>query len=600
MYTEEEFYSTELNLSDQEKIDYVRNFLQMKERAVCGQVTFVSNHTAFVAPYDIYGAKVQIFKNPRYRWGIASYKVKGIAELDYVQGELTLHNGRLTLVNIKRMNSYSEFMNSLTEILKKKWKEEEFTFNPKDFAKFDGEVAFASWVTDQVEAMLEEKYENFINEKIAEKQVQKDSLEKEISENKTKIDELQAVLQREKKALVELKENIKDEDRKYEYYKELGIISESKVQKDGRKVYKYKSYEELIDQVWGYLWKKKELFYEKTIIRSFMNALRTQQLVLLWGRPGSGKTSLPMQVAKALGAKCVRIQVQSNWTDNQDLLGFYNIVDKRYVSTRFLDTLLEAGEHPEQLYIILLDEMNLSNIEYYFSEMLNVFTWDIHEDYELYLYSEKLRARVYDEFESVKQNQKDAEEFVAQLSDMSVYRPTIKIPKNIRFVGTLNSDLTTKTISPKVIDRSCFIELQTMGEEVREREIQVLPDKLHLNEEKVYVKAERFRVVVSNEGRHEALVSAVNEFNKYGIKVSNRTNMYIRQWKGWDDTEIDLEEVVLTKIFPMMDYDYDEPHTKKMISYLKRALDGNEKVLEKLDRMEKHAKKIGRLWYWED
>ena len=162
MYTEEEFYSEELNLSDQEKINYVMNFLQMKGRTVCGQVIFVANNAVFVAPYDIYGTKVQIFKNPRYRWGIPSSKLKGIAEHDYVQGELTLHNGRLTLVNIKRMDSYSEFANSLTEMLKKKWQEENFTFNQKDFAKFDGEVAFSSWVTDKVEAMLEGKYEKFI------------------------------------------------------------------------------------------------------------------------------------------------------------------------------------------------------------------------------------------------------------------------------------------------------------------------------------------------------------------------------------------------------------------------------------------------------
>ena len=49
-----------------------------------------------------------------------------------------------------------------------------------------------------------------------------------------------------------------------------------------------------------------------------------------------------------------------------------------------------------------------------------------------------------------------------------------------------------------------------------------------------------------------------------------------------------------------MDYDYDEPHIKKMLTQLKKVLDGYEKILEKLERMEKYAKKTGRLWYWED
>ena len=600
MYTEEEFYSEELALSDEEKLDYVKNLLEIKNQTIYGQVVFIAANAVYITPYDVYGTKAQIFRNPKYRWGIKASKIKELAEEDYVQGELSLHNGRLTIVNIKKMNSASDFMESLTKMLRKNWEEEGFTFDEKDFKKFNGKMAFSSWVTDKVEAMLEGKYEAFIQEKIDDKIKEKEQLEGKIKEDKLELEGIKTEKEKEELELENMMEELKKAEDRYNHYKELGIILEKQPIKDTHKAYKYTSYEELINQVWGYLWKKKELFYEKSTIRTFMNALRTKQLILLWGRPGSGKTSLPMKAAQALGAKCIRIQVQSNWSDNQDLIGFYNVVDKRYVATRFLDTLIEAEENPEQLYIILLDEMNLSNVEYYFSEMLNVFTWDINKEYELHLYSERVRERAFRELQRAEQEGKDISELAMQLADMEEYRPIITVPKNVRFVGTLNSDATTKTISPKVTDRSCLIELQTISKEMKETESNALSEELALNEGTVWVKAEYFEVSISKEGRQEELLDVVNEIRKYGVAISNRTNMYIQQWTGWSDTIVDLEEIILTKVLPAIDYDYDDPQTKKMLAQLKKEFSIYDKIMEKLNRMEKYAKKTGRLTYWED
>ena len=112
-------------------------------------------------------------------------------------------------------------------------------------------------------------------------------------------------------------------------------------------------------------------YYGDRVVERFIEAMFTNQMIILFGPTGTGKTSLPQEVSKAVGGVCEIISVQSNWTDNQDLLGFYNFVEKRYVPTKFLDVLVAARENPEKMYFVVLDEMNLAQVEYYFAKILS-------------------------------------------------------------------------------------------------------------------------------------------------------------------------------------------------------------------------------------
>lgn len=165
------------------------------------------------------------------------------------------------------------------------------------------------------------------------------------------------------------------------------------------------------------------------------------------------------------------------------MLGYYNPLEKNYMSTPFLDALLKfcrkAEKNSKDVFIICLDEMNLAHVEHYFAEFLSVLQSD---EREIRLYGDELRRDIYRElkynamifseddtkinFDERRFMNMNLEErkYYLQLCRMAnmffKYPATFQIPYNIKFFGTLNQDATTLDISPKVIDRSFVIRIE--------------------------------------------------------------------------------------------------------------------------------------------
>lgn len=196
------------------------------------------------------------------------------------------------------------------------------------------------------------------------------------------------------------------------------------------------------------------------VLAQFLMGLKTNQLIILHGAPGMGKTSFVSNIAKALGFGYKIIPVRPNWIDNQDLTGYFNPVERRYYSTPFLDALCEAKENPEKHYLICLDEMNLAHVEYYFSDVLS----SMESREGIPLYAEKDQENALKRQEAIlASNAENTVEWLDAKTDQenlkNRYTPEFEIPKNVTFVGTLNMDETTNDLSPKVIDRSCIIKV---------------------------------------------------------------------------------------------------------------------------------------------
>lgn len=182
----------------------------------------------------------------------------------------------------------------------------------------------------------------------------------------------------------------------------------------------------------------KVLFYELRDIRCFLGGLAMSRLHLLQGISGTGKTSLPLAVARALGAGSTLVEVQAGWRDRQDLVGHFNAFERRFYESEFLQALYRAQcpRYAELVNIVVLDEMNLSHPEQYFADLLSA----LEQDPSI----QKLDLMTA-----------PVEPAPAHLRNGR----TLAIPPNVWFVGTANHDETTKDFADKTYDRAHVMEL---------------------------------------------------------------------------------------------------------------------------------------------
>ncbi|MDE6656499.1 MAG: hypothetical protein K2J85_05870, partial [Anaeroplasmataceae bacterium] len=180
------------------------------------------------------------------------------------------------------------------------------------------------------------------------------------------------------------------------------------------------------------------LSYSLEDIATFVAGLGASRLTILQGMSGTGKTSLPKIFAEAILGTCEVVEVESSWRDKNELLGYYNEFSKCFTPKKFTQCLYKARLNAEVPTFIVLDEMNLSRIEYYFSDFLSLME---HEEHlrKIKLLNVKL-------FRTLNQEQIS---YYGLTDDH-----TIDIPTNVWFVGTANRDESTFEISDKVYDRA--------------------------------------------------------------------------------------------------------------------------------------------------
>lgn len=199
-------------------------------------------------------------------------------------------------------------------------------------------------------------------------------------------------------------------------------------------------------EVSGYL-KNLGLRYPDRTVRAFHTALKINdysQLTVLAGVSGTGKSLLPRRYAEAMGIHFLQIAVEPRWDSPQDLLGFYNYVEKRYRATDLARMLVQldpydttrfgAGTRHDHMALVLLDEMNLARVEYYFSEFLSRL---------------EARPKFGDVDDETKRNDARIPLDIRGLKQQLALFP----PHNILFAGTMNDDESTQALSDKVLDR---------------------------------------------------------------------------------------------------------------------------------------------------
>ncbi len=284
---------------------------------------------------------------------------------------------------------------------------------------------------------------------------------------------------------------------------------------------------EICDRFRNFACSRMGLFYEIRIIRLFLAALASTRLVILQGISGTGKTSLPYSFGKFLQNDAQIASVQPSWRDRSELYGYFNEFTKRFNETETLKKMYEA-KYKEDVYLTILDEMNIARVEYYFAEMLSILEMPTRDEWIVDLVPSQWPT-----------------------DPKFIENGRFRLPENMWYVGTANNDDSTFAISDKVYDRALPINIDTKG-----KYFQAPPtDPLRLSYKHLEAMFEecKQKYKVSNEN-----LEKINKLDDYviehfrlafGNRIVKQLRDFVPAYVGCGGTEIDgIDYVLANKI----------------------------------------------------
>lgn len=311
------------------------------------------------------------------------------------------------------------------------------------------------------------------------------------------------------------------------------------------------------------------LQFSQRRVYAFHTALKTASispLTVLAGISGTGKSELPRRYAEGMGLHFLQMAVQPSWDSPQDLFGFYNYLEKRYAATDLSRALvhLDHRNHPEQakpyhnrMLLVLLDEMNLARVEYYFSEFLS-----------------RLEVR-----RSVNPDDAASRQQAEVTLDLGGGKERIDqrvfVGGNVLFVGTMNEDESTQSLSDKVNDRSNVLRFgrpKGMGNQTLNNQAKGATGFLsHANWQTWHQTPDRLATENQQKLREwiDRLNTALSELGRpFGHRVSQAIESYVSNYPGDDPAKRlknafadQIEQRVLPKLRGM---DTDPPNDEPM------------------------------------
>lgn len=259
-------------------------------------------------------------------------------------------------------------------------------------------------------------------------------------------------------------------------------------------------------------------FYSPRTLKAFHTSLKVQNInpiSVLAGLSGTGKTQLALQYARFFNFYSEHVAVQPRWDSKDDLLGFYNFLEKRYQPTELVKALYYfhqiRNDSDSPMMMVILDEMNLARVEYYFSEFLS-----------------KMELRGNDRNYP---NEKSKISIGTQLNSRDFF-----VGSNVVFVGTMNDDESTYSLSDKVLDRANVLHFGKP---------QKFEDNIHYNQvDPISISASTFNDWCSQENFPnrfpETLRTKINTLNEaldsvgkaFGYRVNKSITQYIQMYPG--------------------------------------------------------------------
>jgi len=272
-----------------------------------------------------------------------------------------------------------------------------------------------------------------------------------------------------------------------------------------------------------------KLYYDIEDIRRFIGGLAVTKLIILQGMSGTGKTSLAYAFGEFLDNKTVVVPIQPMWKERTDLVGYYNEFTKRFNETTLLYKMYEA-DYNDEIYITVLDEMNIARVEYYFAEFLSLLEIPNVDGRNLDVVADKRE-------DDPKLLQSDGK---------------LRLPTNMWFVGTANNDDSTFAISDKVYDRAMVLNLdkKAIPFEVKEYGKKKISAK---RLEELFKRAQReFDITDRNLRRIKKLDEyMIKTFHiTFGNRIMKQIRSYVPVIVACGGTELEaIDDILSRKVF---------------------------------------------------
>ena len=283
--------------------------------------------------------------------------------------------------------------------------------------------------------------------------------------------------------------------------------------------------EEICDRFREFAANRLGLYYDISDIRRFIAGMSVTHILIMQGMSGTGKTSLAYAFGEFLQNQSVIVPIQPMWKERTDMIGYYNEFTKRFNETVLLRKMYEADCNDE-IYITVLDEMNIARVEYYFAEFLSLL--EIPNPDKRYL------DVVSDKWEDDPKMLRDGQ---------------IQLPPNMWFVGTANNDDSTFAISDKVYDRAIVMNLDKKADVFDAEE--TAPVKLSFAHLTRLIDEARETYALTERNRRRLAMLDEYLMEKFRITFGNRIvkqiNQYIPVCLACGGDELDALDDILSR-----------------------------------------------------
>lgn len=321
----------------------------------------------------------------------------------------------------------------------------------------------------------------------------------------------------------ELKEKEKKQREEKRRFSRLSALDDE--QRQEKKYDDKESLAEICDKFRDFASSRMGLYYDTAVIRAFVASLSVTKLIIMQGISGTGKTSLGYAFGKFVQREASIVPVQPSWKDRTDMLGYYNEFTGNFTETELLYSLYEANLNND-VYITVLDEMNIARVEYYFAEFLSVL--ELPE-----LASRKIEV-VSDKRQSDPKLLTDGK---------------LTVPDNMWFIGTANNDDSTLSISDKVYDRAMVIELQSRAQPYNAPDTEPVP----ISAPYLYSLFERaskeFAMTEETRQRIEELDAYISGHLQitFGNRIMRQTEKFIPVYRACGGTEAEAVDLIMSR-----------------------------------------------------